>query len=109
MYNILLRDNVTTIADDMFIYYTPRGTYPSSGFTRSLHSDDIKRLFSLTYQEFRTQLLPPPYDTDCRNYNVSESKYATRGECWETCVQLESVNRFDKIAAGTNVYHSNRK
>ena len=101
MYNILLLPNVTTITDDLFIFYHPRGTFPRSGFTRSISATDIKSLFSLTFQTFTVERLAAPYDTDCRNYTLD---YGNKGACFESCVQLQSLQRFGKISAGTNVF-----
>lgn len=102
MFNILLRRNVTRVTDDFFLIYHPPGTFPRLGFTRQVYYNDIKRLFSLTFQEFENTLLKKPYATDCRDYNMTG--YENKGACWEACVQEESLNRFGKIAPGTNVF-----
>lgn len=47
--------------------------------------------YTLTYNEYRSSLLPPPYATMCRNY--SKEGLVSKGGCYETCLRRLSLKR----------------
>lgn len=51
--------------------------------------------WSMTYSEFRTRLLPPPYSTACRDYEVEG--YMTQRGCYMECIRSYSWGIFRKL------------
>lgn len=50
---------------------------------------NVKLLYALTYNEYRSQLLPPPYATMCRNY--AKEGFMSKAGCYETCLRRLSL------------------
>jgi len=51
--------------------------------------------FGITYDEYQENLLPPPFDTDCRDY--SKEGFLGQDNCYEKCVRRESLKACGKI------------
>lgn len=51
--------------------------------------------YSLTYNEYRSTLLPPPYATKCRNY--SREGLVSKGGCYETCLRQLSLKKMGSL------------
>ncbi|KAI1291717.1 hypothetical protein HDE_07621 [Halotydeus destructor] len=90
-------ENLTT---DMTIFYHLRHTYSREGFSRSLLVSPME-LFTVSYVTIETELLPPPYATNCRNY--TRSGFVDRGDCFESCFTKESLEKLGKLAPGPNI------
>ena len=55
-------------------------------------------LSSSTYEKIESHLLPPPFQTDCRNYQ--ESGLTDRSECFERCYSRNVSDTFGKRPPG---------
>ncbi|KAI1292002.1 hypothetical protein HDE_07619 [Halotydeus destructor] len=100
--SILKMTNTTdSLTKDMAIYYNPRGTHSREGFSRSLLITQMA-LVTVSYVTVVTELLPPPFDTRCRNY--ATSGFFDRGHCFETCFREQSLEKLGKLAPGPNIF-----
>ncbi len=56
---------------------------------------DTKTSFSLTYNEYRSTLLPPPYATMCRNY--AKEGFISKDGCYESCLRQLSLEKMKRL------------
>ncbi|KAI1292354.1 hypothetical protein HDE_07603 [Halotydeus destructor] len=94
---IVMKPYLRNITNDLLVYSHPSNTFAREGLSRYLFLTPLE-LFSMTYSTFTSKLLPAPYDTDCQNYTLSG--YFDRGDCYETCVNKQSLDRLGKLAPG---------
>lgn len=58
--------------------------------------------FTLSYNEYRSTLLPPPYATMCRNY--SKEGFTSKGGCYETCLRRLSLQRMRSLHSSLAIF-----
>ena len=56
----------------------------------------------LTFQRHWTQLLPAPFDTDCRNY--PDAGFESHDHCLDDCIKVLTTSRLGLVQASTHVY-----
>ena len=104
--NTVAIDSSVMVRSNRFFYMLGiRGSPIESGFTRKLtYSIRERGHRGYTYQENVENLLPPPFDTKCRNY----SSHGFRGQedCYETCVREKSLNLTGKLLPSL-IFHAN--
>lgn len=87
---------------------TPNGKQMRSGFySYSPISLSTNRQFKMTYNTFESHLLKRPFPTDCLDYKDEEmGTPSSRGDCYESCVKREFLNRSSGrfLHPGVNVY-----
>ena len=57
----------------------------------------------LSYKEYEEVLLPPPFDTMCRNYSVSQDgqqAFISQDHCYESCYKQESLRTTKGLLPG---------
>lgn len=64
-------------------------------------------LYTLTLNEYRTTLLPPPYETKCRNYSKEGVK--SRGGCYESCLRVHSLKTWGRLHAHLAVFPQDKE
>lgn len=72
--------------------------------TPFLENVDIKRasIAELTYRDYQSTLLPPPYETMCRDYLLQG--LISREECFESCLREKSIKRLGKLHYRLHMY-----
>uniref|UniRef100_A0AAN0N818 Epithelial sodium channel/degenerin-like protein n=1 Tax=Polyphagotarsonemus latus TaxID=1204166 RepID=A0AAN0N818_9ACAR len=60
----------------------------------SLMSPDIPRKYIITYQRYRSRLLPAPYKTDCVDYQLQG--HISRSQKIDKCIKIEK-NAFEEL------------
>ncbi|KAI1292355.1 hypothetical protein HDE_07600 [Halotydeus destructor] len=93
----VMRQSIRNLTTAMVIYTHSSSTYAREGLSRYLLLTPSK-LYSVTHSTFTSKLLQAPYDTDCQNYTMSG--YVDRGECYEKCVNKQSLDRLGKLTPG---------
>ncbi|KAI1286181.1 hypothetical protein HDE_11182 [Halotydeus destructor] len=58
---------------------------------------------SLTYKSFRSGKLPPPYDTNCRDYS-KDPKFQSSSDCFDHCVRKLIVEALDVLPFSIAIY-----
>ena len=58
----------------------------------------VNRIIALTYKQYQSVLLPPPYNTNCFNYSLIVSKFDSQAHCYETCYNETIFNTFNLVS-----------
>ena len=85
LYQIRLRDSTNDRTTNVLLAYSPQGQLPRSGFYRFIKVNTEYKLFSMTYQQYENQFLPPPFETKCISYS-SDTIHKSRADCFDDCV-----------------------
>lgn len=72
------------------------------GSTKWLSLNLSKQAYRLTYNEYRSTLLPPPFTTKCRNY-TKEGLNAKEG-CFYACMRNLSLSMFGKLDPDNRIF-----
>ncbi|KAI1292353.1 hypothetical protein HDE_07602 [Halotydeus destructor] len=97
---IIMKDSIRNLTRDITAYFHLQDSYGREGYSRYLFLTPMD-LFTMTYVTFDTELLAAPFDTDCQDYKLLG--YFDRGDCFETCVNKQALDRMGKLAPGTNI------
>ena len=57
-------------------------------------------IIGFSYEEYEEVLLPPPFDTMCRKYSVSEDGFISQDHCYESCYKWESLRATRSLLPG---------
>ena len=81
----LLKRNTTLSVDFNYFYMCSKGSHfygPSTTFAQTAFQFNH---VTLGYKKYAEKLLPPPYSTECFEYN--SLGYDTKADCYELCLQ----------------------
>lgn len=79
------------------VYWAPLVvTTDDHGHSKEL--DPVNRIIALTYKQYQSVLLPPPYNTNCFNYSLIRSKFDSQAHCYETCYNETIFNTFNLVS-----------
>lgn len=79
------------------VYWAPLAvTTDEHGRRKTL--EPVNRIIALTYKQYQSVLLPPPYNTNCFNYSLIESKFDSQAHCYETCYNETIFNTFNLVS-----------
>lgn len=85
LYQIKVKSETNERTTNVLLAYSPQGQLPRSGFYRFIKVNTEYKLFSMTYQQYENQFLPPPFETKCIRYS-SDTAYKSRADCFDDCV-----------------------
>ncbi|KAI1291853.1 hypothetical protein HDE_07598 [Halotydeus destructor] len=95
--SIIMRNSIRNLTRDITVYFHLQDTYSREGFSRLIFLTPME-LFTMTYVAYDIKLLPAPFNTDCQDYTVSG--YFDRGDCFEKCVNKQSLDKMGKLSPG---------
>ena len=99
---VIFHSNLTQHLSQMsVIYHEPNGLL-REGFTRYLYLTDVSRLFSMSYEKYYNQLLPPPFVTECRNY--AHTGFQHQGHCISECIIKRSTENSSELQPGPSIF-----
>lgn len=87
------------------IALTENGQVLRSGFYSFLLIDP-SRMSTISYSEYRTTLLPVPFETKCSNYMYEDEDdgIRTRPQCYEACIRKKTLGKFRKIYPSLSIF-----
>ena len=92
------------------MYYIPNspGRKPTFGFYGFLPmSSKLSQIEHATYDVFEAILLQSPYETRCVKY--PSLGFESRGECYESCIENQSISATGMIPSSANIYKDETK
>ncbi|KAI1291845.1 hypothetical protein HDE_07596 [Halotydeus destructor] len=98
--SIVMAPNVRNLSNDMTVYYHGQDSHGLDDFSHSVLLTPLD-MFTMTYITIEKQLLPPPFDSACRNYSLSG--FEDRGHCFSTCLNKQSLSKLGELAPGSHV------
>jgi hypothetical protein len=97
-----LNPNTIDTTGEMYYILTPPYRHMKSGFYSYVPvSIESAKWLSMTYETYEAQLLAPPFETECVDYR--SRGYESRGDCFESCLRKEIINRTNSILPGINI------
>lgn len=103
-----LNDGRVKDTGEMYYILTPPGRKMKSGFYSYVPVSLENTLwFSMSYESYEARLLKKPFETGCINY--ADIGYESRGDCYESCIRKEVLNKTDSILPGVNVMENDTK
>ena len=103
--NILgIMEDVLDIVLDVLYMLSPKNSLPYAGFPPYLEKAVAKnKVYFLSYDELEEDLLPPPFETKCRDYNTPDSaghSYQSQSDCYEKCFRNQSLETTGSLLPG---------
>ena len=93
----------------VYYYWTePRGKFSQGGLPSYLRMETSEhQVVGLSYEQYEERLLPPPFDTDCRNYSEGNGQlFKSQDDCFEQCFRRESLATTGHILPGVLIFPS---
>ena len=104
-FNPMIRSSVMSLS-----YFISRDVdeipFHGSGFAKMLSLTNYKD-YSMTADKYLNKYLPPPYDTNCRDYDLSN--FHSKGHCFESCERNGTIAKFDALIPGPTFDTKNGK
>lgn len=95
LYQIKVKNEANDRTTNALLAYSPSSQLPRSGFYRFIKVNTEFKLFSMTYQQYENQFLPPPFETSCIKYS-GDTDYQSRADCFDDCA-IRSGRTYDAL------------
>lgn len=98
---------------DKYVHLIHEGVYSLNPAGDSFYPDSSPFLllpfergigYTVTYNEYQSKLLPPPYATGCLNY--SKAGFTSRGGCYDICMRKESLKMWKRLHPALTIFPS---
>lgn len=104
-FNPMIQSKVMSLS-----YFTSRDfdgiPFHGSGFAKMLSLTSYKD-YTMTADRYLNKYLPPPYDTNCRDYGLSN--FNSKDDCFESCERNGTIAKYDALIPGPTFDTKNEK
>lgn len=80
--------------------------FHGSGFAKKLSLTNYKD-YSMIADRYLNKYLPPPYDTNCRDYDLSN--FRSKDDCFESCERNRTIAKYEALIPGPTFDTKNEK